>query len=544
MATLSLKSMRISHRLWIILAFTGFGVIALTAAFLFAERNALMNDHRVRVKHLAEVATGIVSSYQKQEAAGSLSREQAQTAARNILRSLRYGDNDYIYVYDFDGNGVVVPGKEEMEGKNFLGKSTSVGEKIWDMVTDAGKKGGGYMDYHFPRYGSNEPVAKVSYTVGFPAWRWAIGTGVYVDDVDAVFYSRLKLAAALSGLGLALAFGLGYLISRSIINQLGGEPAYAADVMRRVAEGDLTVQVEAENQDSLLGSLSVMLEALRGMIGNIAASSRSVEEESGQVARTSRAVAQNAERQSDSTATMAAAMEEMTVSINHISDSARETEENSTAAAQLASSGETQTITAVAEIRRIADTVGNATEKIRQLVARASEIGSAATVIKEIAGQTNLLALNAAIEAARAGEQGRGFAVVADEVRALAERTSTATVQIEQMIKTIQDDTANAVSAMESARVPVARGVSISEEVAESLRGIRGRAHATQERIREVASATQEQSVASNSLAAQVEQIAQLVENTSTSMRETADTAQRLQSCAHQLRDSVGRFRY
>lgn len=198
----------------------------------------------------------------------------------------------------------------------------------------------------------------------------------------------------------------------------------------------------------------------------------------------------------------------------------------------------------MAEIRRISETVGGATERIRQLVSRAKEIGSAATVIKDISSQTNLLALNAAIEAARAGEQGRGFAVVADEVRALAERTSSATVQIERMIEAIQDDTASAVSAMEAAVPQVERGVQFSETVADSLRSIREGAARTLERIRDVADATQEQSVASNSLAAQVEQVAQMVERTSTSTRETARSAEKLQSCSQELNQSVARFRH
>ena len=255
-------------------------------------------------------------------------------------------------------------------------------------------------------------------------------------------------------------------------------------------------------------------------------------------------MAQNTTRQSDATSAMAAAMEQMTVSINHISESAGETQANSAQAADLASEGEQRTVASVAEIRRISDSVGDATRRIRQLVSRVGEIGSTATVIKDVSAQTNLLALNAAIEAARAGEQGRGFAVVADEVRALAERTATATVQIEQMLAAIQDDTAAAVSTMEAAAPQVQHGVDLSETVAESLRSIRDGAGETLGRIRDVADATREQSIASNSLAAQVEQVAQMVERTGESTRETAAAAERLQSCSAELGQLVERFRY
>jgi methyl-accepting chemotaxis protein len=399
------------------------------------------------------------------------------------------------------------------------------------------------VEYWFPRAGGKEPLPKLAYLAGFPEWQWIVGTGVYIDDVAAMFKRKIAEAAAVCLIALALVLGLGFLVARSVLRQLGGEPAYAAELMKKAAAGDLTVAVRASSKDSLLGSLDAMLGSLRKMVHDIAASSQAVAQESQRIVSESAEVAQTTGRQSDATAAMAAAMEELTVSINHISESARETQNNSSHAADLASEGEQRTAASVAEIRSIADTVGGATERIRQLVSRVTEIGTAATVIKDISSQTNLLALNAAIEAARAGEQGRGFAVVADEVRALAERTAAATVQIEQMIDTIQADTAGAVSAMAAAVPQVQRGVDLSETVAESLRSIREGAGVTLERIRDVADATREQSVASNSLATQVEQVAQMVERTSASSRETASAADRLQSCSEELRQLVGRFR-
>ncbi len=346
------------------------------------------------------------------------------------------------------------------------------------------------------------------------------------------------------GLCLALVLGAGFLVARSILRQLGGEPDYAAEVMKRAAGGDLAVQVQANSKDSLLGSLNDMLGNLRNMVSSIAGSSQAMTEESQRIASESAEVAQNTTLQADATATMAAAMEQLTVSINHISDNARETQKNSSHAVDLATEGEQRTLRRVAEIRQISTTVGSATERIRQLVARADEIGAAATVIKDISSQTNLLALNAAIEAARAGEQGRGFAVVADEVRALAERTSNATVQIETMIEAIQTDTSSAVSAMEAAVPQVERGAEFSETVANSLRSIREGSAQTLERIRSVADATQEQSQASNNLAAQVEHVAQMIERTSASTKQTSQAADRLQSHSQELSRSVARFRH
>ena len=187
--------------------------------------------------------------------------------------------------------------------------------------------------------------------------------------------------------------------------------------------------------------------------------------------------------------------------------------------------------------------MNDASQRIHKLEERANQISSIAGVIKEIAGQTNLLALNAAIEAARAGEQGRGFAVVADEVRKLAERTSTATVEIEQKIAGIQAETVEVVGVMNSALPQVATGVEAAEQAADTLRRIKDGAQSTLDRVREVAESTREQSVASDSIAQKVEEIATMVEETTAAMHSTAQTAEDLERISGELNALVSRFR-
>ena len=294
----------------------------------------------------------------------------------------------------------------------------------------------------------------------------------------------------------------------------------------------------------MLHDLTRMLQSIRQMVGDISTKSDTVRQTAESISVASGQVAEASHHQANSTSTMAAAIEELTVSITHVSDLARDTEQYSSAAATLATSGEAQVAEATREMTLIAEQATSAAQMIRSLESRATDISKITDVIKEIAAQTNLLALNAAIEAARAGEQGRGFAVVADEVRKLAERTSSATEEITGMTGAIQSDTAAAVDTMDKSLPQIEHGVALARQAEQSLREIRAGAVATLERIREVALATQEQSAASTAIAQQVETIAQMVEETSASTQQTAESAHDLDLVARELGSLVKRFRH
>ncbi|MDD2741942.1 MAG: methyl-accepting chemotaxis protein [Rhodocyclaceae bacterium] len=538
-----LSSLRVASRMQILLALTLVGLLALCLTALFQLKDTMLEDRKQKTRNLVEVGVGILAHHHKLVQAGALTEDAAKNAARDSLRTLRYGKDDYFFGFDTSGVYYLHGGNQAMEGQLKIDLKDTNGKFLIRELIAAGQAGGGFVDYWFPRAGQQKAEPKLGYAALFAPWNWVLGTGIYVDDIDTEYQKNAVLLGGIAFALLIIISLVGWQISGSILKQLGGEPQMASDIMRRVADGDLTADVGSPPRGSMLYTLSTMVGSLRQMVTEINDDANRLVSNAEQIARASDEVASAAEQQSDATSAMAAAIEELTVSSSHISDSAGETARDSSEAVALSGQGAKRVHQATAAIQKISSTVSDTSDRIRALAERANQVSSIANVIKDIAGQTNLLALNAAIEAARAGEQGRGFAVVADEVRKLAERTSSATTEIEQMIVGIQSDTTGAVEAMSAALPEVQAGVDLANSASESLQSIEEGARRTLARVAEVADSTREQSAVSTQIAQRVEQIANMVDETTTTIRGTSASAHQLEQIANSLKVLIGRFR-
>ena len=333
-------------------------------------------------------------------------------------------------------------------------------------------------------------------------------------------------------------------VYRRIIAALGGEPAVASEVVKQVAAGDLSVEIPVANTDStsLLAAMKVMQSNLQKLIGEIQTDADMVASAAKKMTIAAEDVACSSNQQSASSLVIAAAMEQLTVSINLISDSANRAQTISGDSELLMNETSGVVSEAVNRIAKIATVVEQASQTVRTVGQESENVSKIVLVIKEVADQTNLLALNAAIEAARAGEQGRGFAVVADEVRRLAERTTQSTQEITTMISSMQSSARDAVTCIEDAVANVNEGVILTKRVGESVSRLGASSHEVKGVIIDVSSALREQNAASNEIARNVEQIAQTGERNSGAVGAVAKAATELQQLANSLTDSARHF--
>lgn len=544
---MSNKGMTLRGKLLAMTATTVIALAVLFSALLINGKSQMLEDREAKVRNLVEATQGILSYYEKASRDGLMPVEDAKKAAAAAIGTMRYDKVEYFWIHDArDATMIMHPIKPELNGKNLDQLKDKGGKQLFNEMNRVVKaSGSGFVDYLWPKPGSEEGVPKISFVMGFQPWGWVIGSGIYIDDVDAKFRAdAIKLL--LWGLGIAGFIGISLLVlSNNIIKTLGGDPAVASAITKRIAAGDLATPVDfaSNNSDSLLANISTMQETLRTMIAGIVGNAEQVASAANQLFAASEQVAERASQQGDAASSMAASVEEMAVSIDQVKENATEAHNISQTAGEISEEGASVIHNAASEMRKISQAVQASSQIVEDLGHQSDQITSIVNTIKEIADQTNLLALNAAIEAARAGEQGRGFAVVADEVRKLAERTGNSTKEIGEMVAKIQNGTRSAVSSMQDGVRQVSNGVELANQAGDSINRIRDGALRVTVVVNGISDSISEQSMASNEIAQKLEVIAQMSEESAAAVRQTADAARQLQALSSSLRQTVAQFK-
>ncbi len=349
----------------------------------------------------------------------------------------------------------------------------------------------------------------------------------------------------IGGIAILIVAVLSLTIASGILRQMGGDPKEAVAITRRIAEGDLTFPIPcaADDKESLLAAIAYMQEHLRELIGEVTRSADNLFRSSASLGNNVDQVAKNGHEEENAARATAQAVEAIASRITQIGASATMAQDLSVQAGQYSQEGNAVISHVTDEMTQIAAAVGESSALIQNLGNLSNEISNIVNVIKDIADQTNLLALNAAIEAARAGEQGRGFAVVADEVRKLAERTASSTGEITRMIDNVRAGVGNAVTSMEKASTWVSEGVTLVQNAANSMENIHAGADQASHAVTEITGALQDGNRELLAIERRMEEIVRMVESNGTSVETMARSTGEINQMAHRLSDSIRRFK-
>ncbi|AXY00260.1 methyl-accepting chemotaxis protein [Vibrio alfacsensis] len=520
-------------------------LLALTASGLWTLRVASNLDNKARVTELFKSAYSILTEVEKMAIEGKMSESEAKALATRLLRNNRYKDNEYVYVADENMMFIAAPLDPQLHGTSFHdfrdGNGNSVGQLIVDVL---GHRTGQIVEYTWTQQLPDGTIEeKHSIAEKTPHWGWVVGTGIGFNEVNARFWSTAQWQLALC-LAIAGAILGGLIISiRKMLNLLGGEPNDVRKAVQAVAQGNIQIKFDTvAPKGSIYDAVQDMSQSLAKMVTNLESSMHDLRSELSAVESRSNSIAELTMSQQQSTAMIATAMTEMASSANHVATSASDTANNTDEADKQSQHTQSLIHSTVDNIQGLATQLNTASQAVADLDQDVNSIVKVLDVIGDIAEQTNLLALNAAIEAARAGEQGRGFAVVADEVRNLAGRTQDSTKEIQLMIANLQDGSRNAIQTMEICAETSESTVTESMNASEALQQIVTALESISEMSQQIATAAAEQTQVSDDIAHRINLIEESGCQLNLVVNESQTSTQTLSALANELEGWVKKF--
>lgn len=510
-------------------------------------KTKLIADKQTLLKTEIEIGSQIV---QYQLAQGN------EQDAKNALRDLKFGEDGYYFIYDTDGVSVfhALLG-DAIEGQNKIDMTDPNGKKIVVGLLEQARKGGGSFTYHFQKPNTTGLIEKIGYAAMIPGTNWMIGTGTYMDDIEAELVKYQETMAE----HLTEKMTTLFLISLLLLGLAAVGALYAASNMvkpihRMVqslddiakGEGDLTRRLVIDTHDEIgqLGeSFNLFVSKLHSIISGVVDVTSDVKTASSDINTQTLLIEDKLLKHNHETELVVTAITEMSATSHEVAQNTTQVAVSTQAATKEVANAQDCVDVSLSEVSNLMGEINQAAEQVNSLSEQSKKINSVLSVIGGIAEQTNLLALNAAIEAARAGEQGRGFAVVADEVRSLASRTQDSTLEINEMLSELHNLVTAAVGAMQASQQSCNRSVESSRAISESLGAVTTSVTTINDMSTQIATAATEQSSVTEEINRNVYAIQEIVNELTQSSKTTSSVSQHLAGRGQNLGDLVGQFK-
>lgn len=517
-------------------------------------RSSMMNEKRVILKNYVDIA---LTSIKSVVASGSYDDAVIKKQVADQLRDIIFGESKdgYMFVYDYGGINIVMGPKPELEGKNLYGLQDANGVNVIKDLIDSAKSGGGFLEYSWNKPSKNAEAPKLGFAQAIEQYNWMVGTGFYIDDIDdAVMAAHMEIDKRINRammliaiVGLVLIVLVAF-ISLFVTGRITKPIQDTVSALNNIShgEGDLTRRLKVYADDEV-GQVSIsfnhFVEKIHQLVLEIKDSVGDLSESTRQMNIVVTRTNENVAKQKDETMHAATAVHEMAATAEDVAGNASRAAEAAQQADSETATGQIIVEDTIVSISHLSEDVNRATDVINQLSDDAEQIGDVINVIKGIADQTNLLALNAAIEAARAGELGRGFSVVADEVRTLANRTQQSTEEINHMIELLLGRVKEAVGVMNNSRSQGENTVMQAQKASVSLKTIMAAVSTITNMNTQIATAAEEQTVVTDEISRNVQQVADIAEDSSVKALELESTSAELISLENRLAAVVNQFK-